>query len=506
MRASRRLFAAIGAAALVASASGIVLGAAPAIGSAATKTTTTTPSASLSWHSCDKKFRCARLQVPIDYQAPSKGSLSLALVELPSTSAHPVGDLLMNPGGPGGSGVQFLEQNPFPASLRHLFNLVSWDPRGVGGSDPIHCVGTATMRRLIGLNPAPTTPAEVAQVVKATKSFVHQCTAHTPKLLLENVGSIQTIQDMNRIRVALGETKLNYLGFSYGTYLGELYAARYPTHIRAMVLDGVVDPALNTVTSDVQQAQGFETDLKDFFAWCPTNKACTSELPQGARNAYDTLFGAFAHGHSIPAQLPAKFGGLQQVNLGVAEVALAGSMYSRQSWPDLALALQQGLARNGTELIAIAYYYEGLQANGTFDNELAAEVATDCVDRPSPTKLSTYKTLSDQMARVAPDFGASEAWGSLTCAYWPVKPQATPHPITAKGAPPILLVGSTADPATPYRWAQAVAHQLAHAVLLTRQGPGHTGYFFSTCIQADVNRYLATLKLPAPGTVCPTTS
>ena len=462
------------------------------------------PQATLSWHACDGHFRCARLPVPLNYAQPNGTQIHLAVIELPSTSAHPVADLVMNPGGPGGSGVQFLEQTSFPKALRAKFNLVSFDPRGVGESDPVRCVNAAGLRKLIAMNPAPTTKAQVSQVVAATKAFVAACKANTSRALLQHVSTSATANDLDRLRAALGERKLTYLGFSYGTFLGELYASRFPTHVRAMVLDGVVDPALSTTTSDLQQAQGFETDLADFFAWCPTNATCHRELPQGARTAYDALFGRLVRGQDIVALLRPRFGGTQEVTIGVAEVALAGALYSKQTWPDLARALAQGLQGNGGLLAALAYSYEGLQPNGSFSNEVAANVAISCVDRPSPTKLSTYERLSDQMAKAAPDFGAAEAWGSLTCAYWPVAPQGKVGPLHAKGAPTILLVGSTGDPATPYRWAQAVAHQLDHSVLLTRRGPGHTGFFFSTCIQRYVERYLTNLSLPPAHTTCAT--
>ncbi len=460
----------------------------------------------LSWRPCDRRFRCATLEVPIDYSAPSRGRLGLAVVELPSTSAHPVGDLVMNPGGPGGSGVSFLEQTPFPAGLRSEFNLVSFDPRGVGESDPVRCVGTAGIRRLIGLDPAPTTPSEVASVVAATKSFVAACAEHTPRLLLENMSSVATVEDMDRLRAALGEAKLNYLGFSYGTYLGELYAERYPTHLRAAVLDGVVDPALSTAEDDRQQGAGFETDLHDFFAWCPHDATCKGLLPGGAAAAYKTLLADLAGGRSIPAQLKPKYGGTVPLTLGVAETAIAGSLYSNQSWPDLAEGLAQALGGDGGLLAAIAYSYEGLQSNGRFQNQIAAGVATDCLDRPSPVGLSSYERLASELAKSEPDFGASEAWGSLPCAYWPVPPQGRPAPIHAPGSPDILLVGSTGDPATPYPWAVAVSHQLDHAELLTRDGPGHTAYFFSTCIDGYVDRYLVTLRMPPMHTTCPSTS
>ncbi|MDA8290388.1 MAG: alpha/beta hydrolase, partial [Actinomycetota bacterium] len=460
------------------------------------------PSPSLSWRTCDTHFRCASLTVPVDYAAPSKGHLRLAVVELPSTSAHPVGDLVMNPGGPGASGVQFLEQTTFPAALRRSFDLVSFDPRGVGASDPVECVGAAGIRRLVALDPAPTTPAEIASVSSALRSFVASCRAHTSKLLLENVGSAVTVEDMDSLRAALGESKLTYLGFSYGTYLGELYAQRYPTHVRAIVLDGVVDPALSTVEDDAQQAAGFEADLSDFFAWCTTNSACDKMLPTGARPAYERLLGALSSGSDLVAHLKPVYGGTERVTLGVFETAVAGALYSEQTWPILAEALSLALRGDGSILAAIAYSYEGLAANGTYSNQVAANTAIDCVDRPYPTALSTYVRLAAAAAKVAPDFGAGEVWGSLVCRFWPVRPEGTVGPIHAPGSPPILVVGSTGDPATPYAWARSVARQLDHATLLTRDGPGHTAYLFSSCIQRWTNRYLTTLALPPAGTTC----
>lgn len=475
-----------------------------AAGSAASETATPPARPALVWHACDTRFRCATLRVPLEYAHPSRGSLRLAVVELESTGAHPVGDLVMNPGGPGASGVQFLEQASFPAALRSEFDLVSFDPRGVGESDPVTCEGASGVRQLLGLDPAPSTPSQIGAVVRATRGFDAACADHTPRALLADVGSAATVEDMDRLRQALGQSKLDYLGFSYGTYLGELYAERYPSHVRAMVLDGVFDPALSTQALDAQQAEGFQRDLDDFFAWCPTDSACATELPKGPKVALDDVLASLAAGRRLVGELKPRYGGTQPVTLGVAETALAGSLYSEQSWPDLAEALAEAGSGDGTLLLAIADSYEGLQPNGSFGNQLAANTAINCLDRPSPTRLSSYVRLASRLARLAPDFGASEAWGSLACAYWPVHPEGVVGPIHAPGSPPILVVGSTGDPATPYSWAQSVAHQLVHARLLTRDGPGHTAYFFSACVRSDVDRYLVTLVLPPEGAVCPT--
>lgn len=464
------------------------------------------PAASpLSWHRCALHFRCAELSVPVDYAAPT-AHLNLALVELPATGAHVIGDLVMNPGGPGGSGVQFLETTSFPPGLAASFNLVSFDPRGIGQSDPVTCEGPSGIRAITALDPKPRTAGEIAALVRAVKAFDRSCTEHTPMTLLEHVGTRDTVRDLDRIRAALGDAQLDYMGFSYGTYIGQLYAQMFPSHVRAMVLDGAVDPALSSSATVSQQSAGFETDLKDFFAWCPGNKTCAGELPQGAKAAYEQLFSGLAAGDHLEADLQPRFGGTQQVTLGVAETALAGSLYSDQTWSYLASAIAQGLAGNGGLLAVLAYTFEGLMPNGRFANLLAAGTAIGCVDRPYPTEVTAYEKLAARLAQVAPDFGPADAWSDLNCAYWPIKPEGNVGAIYAQGSPPILVVGSTDDPATPYPWAQAVARQLDHAELLTRRGPGHTAYSNSTCIQHWTDRYLETLELPPKNTVCASTS
>jgi pimeloyl-ACP methyl ester carboxylesterase len=494
----------------------------PATGSTGTvppSTPLTTPTslptpAPLSWSACTSlaadavtsvgRYECATLRVPISYSDPSAGDLSIAVVELPATGSPVIGDIVTNPGGPGGSGVDFLEQNAtgFAASLRSHFNLVSFDPRGVARSDPVTCVSPAQIRQLVSLDPAPTTASEIDDVVTETKYFDQQCAAHTSRLLLENMSTVDAAIDMDQLRAALGQQKLTYMGFSYGTYLGAIYAQLFPTHVRAMVLDGALNPDLSNNQLNLQQAEGFEVDLKDFFSWCSTNSACESELPGGASAAYHQLVSSLQNGATLPAQILPQFGGNQQVDYGVAITGILASLYSIDEWPQLAQALQQAISGNGTDLDAIALSYEGFQQNGSLENIEEANTAVNCLDHPAPTSVADYVQLAKQFAVEAPDFGPLEAWGSLACAFWPVPPTGTPRPIHAAGAPPILVVGTTHDPATPYEWAQALASQLDKGVLLTRDGDGHTAYFSSSCVQDWADSYLATLATPPKGTVC----
>lgn len=459
---------------------------------------------SLSWRACDGQFLCARLRVPISYAQPAEGSLSLAVVMLPATAGAPLGDLVMNPGGPGVSGVSFLESAgpSFPSPVRRAFNLVSFDPRGIGASDPVDCVSPAGLRRWLAVDPAPVTARQVDEVVAAVKRFVAGCVAHTSLLLLANLSTAETARDMDRLRIALGQRSLTYLGFSYGTYLGALYAQAFPSRVRAMVLDGAIDPALGTVRTSIQQAAGLETDLHDFFAWCPTDTSCASELPGGAAAAFRELTGHLRRGAILPAT-PSGAIGSQPVDLGVAETGIASTLYSRLDWPNLAQALSEGLRGNGTLLAQLADGYAGIESDGSDTNILSANIAISCLDQPSPKGVPTYEALARTMTAADPDFGAIEAWGTLVCAYWPVPPSGRTGAVHPRGVAPILVVGSTRDPVTPYGWAKALAAELPGAVLLTRSGDGHTGYFASSCIQQWADRYLTSLRLPPRNTICP---
>lgn len=459
----------------------------------------------LAWSTCATTFKCAILSVPASYTNHALGNLSISVIELPATGASPLGDIVLNPGGPGASGISFLTQSvsTFPVSLRKNFNLVSFDPRGVGASDPVNCTSAAGTRALIALDPSPTTASQISMVVKGVKSYVKGCQQETPSKILENVSTLDTVRDLDQLRIALGQAKLNYFGFSYGTYIGELYAKLFPQNIRTMVLDGVIDPALSITTSDQQQAIGFERDLQDFYNWCPTNSTCQTELPLGAKTSLTNLLTKFEHGTTVKARLSAIYGGTVTVNYGVLVTAVIASLYSNQEWPDLAKAVSNAIKGNGALLAAIAYSYAGLQQNGTYSNMTAANTATNCEDNKAPTTISQYKSLAVKMAKAAPDFGASEAWGTLECTYWPVRPASAPAPIANHSKSAILVIGSTGDPATPYAGAQNVAKELGRAVLLTRTGSGHTAYLFSSCIRNWTDSYITTQALPPKGTVCP---
>jgi pimeloyl-ACP methyl ester carboxylesterase len=484
-------------------------------GSTSTSTSGTGPTGKtaigrLAWHACDTKFRCASLVVPVSYSHPSAGTLKVAVIELPAVdNSSTAPDLVMNPGGPGASGIQFLEGSAtgFPAPVRNRFNLVSFDPRGIGQSDPVTCVTRLSgFLSYLSLPPVPTATFSAAKLLAADKTFAGDCAAHTSRTLLANISTADTARDMDRLRVALGQQQLDYLGFSYGTYLGTLYAEMFPSHVGAMVLDGAIDPALGTEASDLVQAEGFEADLHDFFAWCPTNSTCSRELSSGAAAEYSTVMKRLEGGATLPANLVSAVGGSQPVDYGLGLLGVIASLYSKSSWPYLAQAISEGVRHNGTDLAVLAFSYAGITASGKFSNLLEANAAISCLDHSVPTDVSKYPGFAALAAKRAPDFGAAEAWGPLGCLEWPVHSTTGPAKAHLARPLPILVVGSTRDPATPYAWAKALTSQLAGAELLTRTGDGHTGYFSSTCVQRWVDSYLLTMKRPPVGTVCASTS
>jgi pimeloyl-ACP methyl ester carboxylesterase len=465
---------------------------------------TAASSSTLSWNSCDGSFKCAKLSVPVSYSDPHGTQIPISVIELPASRPHPTGDIVFNPGGPGGSGVQFLEQagRMFPASLRARFNLVSFDPRGVGSSHPLQCLTPAGIEGYAAVNPAPRTPKQIAAVVSATKDFVRGCEKNASTDFITSMSTANNARDMDRLRAALGQKRLTYFGFSYGTYLGTVYAELFPKRIRGMVLDGAVDPSIDGETALADQAAGFEKDLNDFFAWCAKNSSCSSGFSDSPAKAYAALFARLEKGHTLSAVVQGRTrDGL--VDYGIALGGVLAALYSPEAWPVLGQALSSAESGDGSYLAAFAYALAGLNPDGSFSNIVSANTATTCLDFSAPQTLREREELARRLSQSAPHFGAAEAWTGLACPYLPAHKREHLSVAHAADAPPILVVGSTDDPATPYVWAKALAKQLPRATLLTRSGAGHTAYRSSSCIRNWADRYLETLKMPPAGTVCP---
>jgi pimeloyl-ACP methyl ester carboxylesterase len=453
----------------------------------------------LSWRGCGDGFQCATMTVPLDYAKPSGRAIHVAAIRLPASGQHKIGSLVINPGGPGGSGIDYARyaRALFPKQIRARFDIVSFDPRGVGKSTPVHCLSDAQLDRQIHVDPTPDTKAEMHRLVSSSKSFAAQCEKHSG-WLLPHVSTLDEARDMDVLRATLGDDKLTYLGKSYGTYLGAKYAQLFPHHIRALVLDGALDPSLSTEQLNAAQAGGFETNLDAFVDHCVDGGGCPLGDSDSAAEQALTKLSQRVDAHPLSGP------GKRTLGPGEFFEGLAAGLYSPASgWPALEIALRQAEHGKGAGLLMLSDQLTGRKQGGHYTNETEANTAINCLDRPAPHDLSAYVAQAHRLATKDPHFGAAIAYSSLTCAYWPVPPVEQPHPVHAKGAPPILVVGTTHDPATPYVWAQALAKQLDSGVLLAYEGDGHTAYGRgSACIDNAVDAYLITKKPPRDGKHC----
>jgi pimeloyl-ACP methyl ester carboxylesterase len=440
----------------------------------------------LGWSQCGADRQCSTLVVPVDYSRPGGVRIGVALRRRPASDpAHRIGSLVLNPGGPGGSGIAALEQDLglLPAAVLARFDVVAFDPRGIGASDALHCTGDTYAGP--APDPDPQTAQAEQQLLTADRDYADSC-ARSGGWLLAHVGTADVARDLDELRAALGDAGLTYLGISYGTFLGAEYAGMFPTHVRAMVLDGAIDPSLPTDALANAQAEGFEQSLDAFLAWW-----------RPGSDAHAEFEGIAASLRAHPLAVGSRALGPAQFYTGVF-----GTLYARSFWPSLSRALGAAAAGNGAPMLGLYDAYEHT-GDPTFDGD--TNNAVNCLDHPVPTDPAVFPSRAAQAAAMAPDFGPLFAWGGLVCAVWPVPSSAfrSPAPVHAPGAPPILVVGTTGDPATPYAWAKGLASQLAHGVLLTRVGEDHVAIFYSACVRGWDASYLVDVQPPPSGTVCP---
>jgi len=414
------------------------------------------------------------------------------LIRLPARNqANRIGSLLVNPGGPGGSGIEFLRNWAFavPSQIKERFDLVSFDPRGVGESSPILC--GENVQDLLALNPDPLTDAEWQAVVDETKAFTGLCKQHAGAAL-PFYGTENVARDMDRIRQGLGEDKLTYLGYSYGTSIGQVYADLFPGNVRAMVLDGALDNSLDADQRNLDQILAFESALNRFIGYCRAT-ACFSVDPQVA---IQTLIDR-AEASPIPAP-----GEDRPLSEGEVLWGLISSLYARFQWGGLANAISDALDGDGSRMLRLVDNLWGRNSDGSYDNFFEANSAVNCIDQRVDRSPDHHRQLSIDFAKQAPIFGAWGGYLNLTCALWDAEPVPLRTP-RAAGAPPILVIGNTGDPATPLKWSTALSKQLESGVLLTNDAEGHTAYLQGdACVEKAVNAYLLDLTVPAAGARC----
>ena len=465
--------------------------------SAAASPTSASPSAvaDLSWAKCDfqgptDKDQCAVLKVPLDYSAPSGATIDLQLVRRPAGKpADRVGSLLLNPGGPGESVSDQFDgyADQLSKDLRDHFDIVGWDPRGTGRSSPVHCATGAQLDHYLSLGYNLDVAAQQQQFAAVAKDYVAGCQKMSGDLLA-HIGTVDTVHDMDLIRAAVGDDKLSFLGFSYGTIYGMTYAHFFPDKVRALALDGAVDPRASALDDARIQSGGFESNIKAFLAHCKSQGDKCAWNVDDPTQAFTDLVDEVRQ-HPLTTR---ESGRPLTLNLFMNGVSLA--MYDTTFWPYLEHGLAAASSGDGTQMLALADQLYSRTPDGKYPNLLDAFTAISCIDQPFPTDLSAYVTLFDQLQTADPLYTADSAnpvGPGYTCGIWLVHPSGTAIPTTVPASvPPVLIVGSSDDPATPFSEALGLQEVIPGSYLLERKGEGHTGYGASTCVQERVDAYL----------------
>ena len=453
----------------------------------------------LKWKSCSgdslDPLQCARLSVPFDYNNPSRGSFSLKLVKRPANiRTQRVGSMLVNPGGPGFGGTDLPEnaESYFSTTLIDTFDIIGWDPRGTGESTPaVDCVDNYDT--YFTNDPTPETEAEHQDLIDISKAFNAECQKKSGEIL-PYISTNATARDMDMIRAALGEEKITYFGFSYGSELGATWATMFPSTVRAAVLDGATDPTSNYMQGGLDQAKGFETEFTKFLAQCSANKKCPFYNNGDAEGAFDKLIKEL---DERPLQM-SKTRAL--VNQAIAYTAVSQAMYSSTMWPELEVALRDAQQGDGAGLMALFDSYYRRTPDGKYGNELEAFNAIMCLDDPGPKTVEETDSYIPKFLEVAPRLGISFT-GGYTCVFWPAKKDQRIE-ITGKGAGPIMVVGTTGDAATPLASSQKMASTLEDGRLIVVSEDRHTGYGANDCVVSAVDKYLITTKVSFAEKAC----
>jgi pimeloyl-ACP methyl ester carboxylesterase len=461
------------------------------------------PPAALPWRRCEGgSYECLSLPVPLDRAHPQAGTIRLALIRLPAANrASRIGTLVINPGGPGASGYDWVRDSApsvMSAALRSHFDLLGFDPRGVGRSAAVDCESDAKLDELFHADPVPRTSRGRATYARESLALTRGCQQRSGRVLA-HVGTAEAAADIESIRVALGEAKISYFGFSYGTYLGAQWLQQFPSTVRAAVLDGALDPSLDLVGFVAGQAKAFDAALVRFFDWCDRDASCAYHSGSPAAGRFDLLARAVA-------QRPLPAGGGRTLGTGELQYGVGYGMYSRYLWPRLAQSLQDATAGRGRGLLDMSDSYLSRGPDGSYDSSFESNLAVNCVDHAGPRNEQGWYDAARRAARTAPRLGFAIVYTSLACATWPV-PARPAVRIDGAGAPPVVVVGGRHDPATPYSWAVALHKDLLRSRLITRDrdasGDGHTSYGgISPCTVRYVDAYLLKGALPPAGARC----
>jgi pimeloyl-ACP methyl ester carboxylesterase len=454
---------------------------------------------SLGWRDCGRD-KCARLTVPLDYDHPEGKTLDLAVLKVPAQDpggkAHA---LVVNPGGPGGSGVSYAAAGSlqFGTPLSRAYDIVGFDPRGVGQSDPLECVDTKQLDALVAFDPDPDNLAERNQMDRLIRGFGEGCLRHSGDLA-RHMSTREVARDLDILRAALGERKLNYLGASYGTLLGATYADLFPGNVGRFVLDGAIDPALSNEQLSLAQAHGFETALRAYVKDCVDRGDCF--LGRTVDDGVARIQAFLAQVEKAP--LPT--GDTRDLTEGLAMLGIWMPLYVKDYWGQLTTGLKQAMDDGrGSVLLGLADLYTSRGPSGFTDNSMEALYAVNCLDHDDSIPTDQVPAHFKAFEKASPTFGRAFAFGLSTCSQWPVQSGQHTVALHAVGAPPIVVIGTTRDPATPLAWAKALADELQSGRLITRDGDGHTAFQRgNSCVDDAVEGFLIKGIVPKDGLSC----
>jgi pimeloyl-ACP methyl ester carboxylesterase len=453
----------------------------------------------LSWSNCDP-FECTTVTAPLEWTDPGGGEIELSVIRQRALSGAPIGSLLTNPGGPGSSGIALIRDSvsfAVGAALQEQFDVIGFDPRGVGESTAVRCLDAAEMDGYLFDIPADPRGSAgwTADRMRVHQEFSDACEAGSGGIL-PFVTTENAARDMDLLRAVLGDTQLNYLGYSYGTFLGATYAKLFPERVGRLVLDGAIDPSVPIVDVNATQAIGFESALRAYMANCLGGSDCPFQgSVDEAMADLGTLLAAVDR-----SPLPAADG--RMLGADSLMTGIVAALYARESWPYLTIALSDALQGDPEVAFQLADFYYNREDGAYLDNSSEAFRAYNCMDYPADSTDEARAAADALIAAEAPT--VAPYWsGPDPCETWPHPPTGTRGAITADGAAPIVVVGTTNDPATPYEWSVALADQLSSGVLITRVGEGHTGYNKgNTCVDAAVEAYLLQGTVPQDGLRC----
>jgi pimeloyl-ACP methyl ester carboxylesterase len=452
----------------------------------------------VSWTSCGSAH-CAWIKVPVDYAKPDGETTRLRAVVHAAEGGKAKRSILVNPGGPGGSAIDFASSmsSSFGTDVRKMYDIVGVDPRGVAKSSPLECLSDKDFDAFTEVDPDPDDAAEVTALRKSITTLGDACEKNSGELAA-HVSTVEVAKDMDVVRALLGRPKLDWFGASYGTELGAVYAQLFPTKVGRMVLDGAVDPSLDAVGSSLGQTTGFQRAIDAYAQDCIKHSSCPlgTDAASGLGKVADLMKRLDA--------TPMKATAGRELTEGQAFYGIAVTLYDKTTWPYLSQGLAAAFRGDGSILLRLSDAYFERTDDGSYNGNLGQVIyAVNCLDASDHLTVQETEAIIPRFEKVSPVFGRALAWGALNCADWPIKATNPLPKITAKGAPPILVLGTTRDPATPYEWAKSLASQLSSGVLITREGDGHTAYNSGNeCITSAVDNFFTKGTVPKDGLTC----